>query len=155
MCNTACDSFQEIPIQRFSGNRLMGLLLPLSSGLSGKRKDCWMLGKQTEHMDGEQAKNCYKKCSLHFQHICICIFHFPMLLDPKALHRLGISQTRKNWSWTSDAMRTKGSNPSKPKSTDAQWIAADWTGKKKGGLKFIWTKRKAESNFIHILRIQV
>lgn len=47
-----------------------------------------MLGKQTEHMDGEQAKNCYKKCSLHFQQTCIRIFHFPMLLHPKAFPTL-------------------------------------------------------------------
>lgn len=86
MCNPTCDSFQEIPIQQFSGNGVPGLLLPLS--MSGKRKDCWMLGKLTEHMDREQAKNCYKKCSLPFQHTCIHRFHFPMLLDPKTFPRL-------------------------------------------------------------------
>lgn len=56
MCNSTCDSFQEIPIQCFSGKRLRGLLLPLSSGTSGKRKAHWMLGKQAAHTDREQAK---------------------------------------------------------------------------------------------------
>lgn len=101
--------------------------LPLRSGMSGK-KDCWMLGKQTEHMDGEQAKNCYKKCSLPFPHTCIRLFHFPMLLDPKAFLRLEISQTRMNRSSTCDAKRgtdPTGPNPSKSVSTDAQWTAAE------------------------------
>lgn len=64
-CAIAHEILSKKSQYNFSGHGLMGLLLPLSSGMSGKRKDCWVLGKH-EYMDGEQAKS-YKKWSLPFQ----------------------------------------------------------------------------------------
>lgn len=56
MCNSTWDSFQEISVQHFSGHGHMGLLLPLSSGMSGKRKDCWVLENRLNTWMGRKPK---------------------------------------------------------------------------------------------------
>lgn len=83
MCSSTRDSFQEISVQHFSGHGLMGLLLPLSSGMSGKRKDCWMLGKQTEHMDEEQAKSVTRNGPYPFNILALAYSTSPCSLIPK------------------------------------------------------------------------
>jgi len=51
--------------------------------MSGKRKDCWMLGKQTKHMDREQAKTITSNVPYPFNILALAYSTFPCSWIPK------------------------------------------------------------------------